>query len=169
MGCEIATTCSEKNVELVKSLGADHVVDYNTSDFEEMLNDYDIAYDLLGDHVSDHAIEKCCSILKKTADSHYITLTHPLVSTLDAKGILLGAPHALYLRQMQKRKFSPINIHWSIYRPSLSGLEQLTELVQNGIIKPIIDSVFKIEDIAQAHRKVATGHVSGKVIIEHQR
>ena len=169
MGCEIATTCSEKNMELVKSLGADHVIDYNISNFEEVLSDYDIAYDLLGDHVSDHAIEKCCSILKKTADSHYITLTHPLVSTMDTKGILLGAPHALYLRQMQKRKFRPINIHWSIYRPSLSGLEQLTELVQDGTIKPIIDSVFKIEDIEQAHRKAATGHISGKVIIEHQR
>ena len=169
MGCEIATTCSEKNLELVKSLGADHVIDYNISNFEEVLVDYDIAYDLLGDHVSDHAIEKCCSILKKTAESHYITLTHPLVSTMDTKGILLGAPHALYLRQMQKRKFRPINIHWSIYRPSLSGLEQLTELVQNGTIKPIIDSVFKIEDIEQAHRKAATGHISGKVIIEHQR
>mgnify|MGYP001455303410 FL=1 len=169
MGCEIATTCSEKNMELVKSLGADHVIDYNISNFEEVLVDYDIAYDLLGDHVSDHAIGKCCSILKKTADSHYITLTHPLVSTMDTKGILLGAPHALYLRQMQKRKFRPINIHWSIYRPSLSGLEQLTELVQDGTIKPIIDSVFKIEDIGQAHRKAATGHVSGKVIIEHQR
>ncbi len=169
MGCEIATTCSEKNVELVKSLGADHVVDYNTSDFEEILSDYDIAYDLLGDHVSDYALEKCCSILKKTSDAHYITLTHPLVSTMDAKGILLGAPHALYLRQMQKRKFRPINIHWSIYRPSLSGLEQLTELVQDGTIKPIIDSVFRIEDIGQAHRKAATGHVSGKIIIEHKR
>ena len=92
-----------------------------------------------------------------------------MVSTLDAKGVLLGAPHALYLRQMQKRKFSPINIHWSIYRPSLSGLEQLTELVQDGTIKPIIDSVYNIEDISQAHSKAATGHVSGKVIIEHQR
>ena len=133
------------------------------------MSDYDIAYDLLGDNVSDHAVEKCCSILKKTEDSHYITLTHPLVRTIDNKGILLGAPHALYLRQLQKRKFSPINIHWSIYRPSLSGLEQLTELVQDGTIKPIIDSVFKIEDIGRAHRRAATGHVSGKVIIEHQR
>lgn len=169
MGCEIATTCSKKNIELVKSLGADHIVDYNKSNFEEILRDYDIAYDLLGDHVSDHAVEKCCSILKKTPDSHYITLTHPLVSTIDSKGILLGAPHALYLRQMQKRKFRPINIHWSIYRPSLSGLEQLTELVQNGTIKPTIDSVFKIEEIELAHRKAATGHLSGKVVIEHQR
>ena len=169
MGCEIATTCSEKNIELVRSLGADHVIDYNKSNFEELLKDYDIAYDLLGDHVSDHAVENCCSILKKSSDSHYITLTHPLVTTLDTKGILLGAPHALYLRQMQKRKFSPINIHWSIYRPSLSGLEQLSELVQDGTIKPIIDSVYNIEDISQAHSKAATGHVSGKVIIEHQR
>ena len=169
MGCEIATTCSEKNLELVSSLGADHVIDYNKSHFEELLKDSDIAYDLLGDTVVDHAVENCCSILKKSSCSHYITLTHPLVTTLDTKGILLGAPHALYLRQMQKRKFSPINIHWSIYRPSLSGLAQLTELVQDGTIKPIKDCVDNIEEIRPPHSKGENGQASGKTQIKHER
>lgn len=96
LGCEVATTCSSKNIPLVESLGADHVIDYNKDNFYEVLNDYDIAYDLLGSNVLENSLEKCCQILKTESSSHYITLTHPLVNTLDSKGLILGAPHALY-------------------------------------------------------------------------
>jgi NADPH:quinone reductase-like Zn-dependent oxidoreductase len=168
LGCEIATTCSKKNIELVQSLGANQVIDYNEENFEDVLHNFDIAYDLLGDHVSHNSIDKCCKILTQSPDSHYITLTHPLVNTLDSKGLIMGVPHALYLRQVQKNKYRPINIHWSIYRPSLSGLEQLTQLVQEETIKPVIDSVYAIEDLQLAHQKIATGHVSGKVVIDHK-
>ena len=168
LGCEVATTCSKKNIELVKSLGANQVIDYNEHNFEDVLHDFDIAYDLLGESVLNNSIERCCNILKNSSDSHYITLTHPLVNTLDSKGLLMGVPHALYLRQKQKQKFNPINIHWSIYRPSLSGLEQLTQLVEDETIKPIIDSIYPIGDLSSAHEKIATGHVSGKVVIDHK-
>jgi len=168
LDCEVATTCSKKNIELVKSLGANQVIDYNEQNFEDVLHDFDIAYDLLGESVLNNSIERCCNILKNSSDSHYITLTHPLVNTLDSKGLLMGVPHALYLRQKQKQKFNPINIHWSIYRPSLSGLEQLTQLVEDETIKPIIDSIYPIGDLSSAHEKIATGHVSGKVVIDHK-
>ena len=168
LGCEIATTCSSKNIDLLKGLGADHVIDYNQSSFVDELSDFDIAYDLLGDSVLDNSIEKCCKILKPDPGSHYITLTHPFVKTLDSKGLILGTPHALYLRQKLKNEYRPINIHWSIYRPSLSGLEQLTDLVQDETIKPVIDSIFHLKDLSEAHSKVATGHVSGKVVIDHK-
>ena len=167
LGCEVATTCSSKSIPLVESLGADHVIDYNKDNFYEVLNDYDIAYDLLGSNVLENSLEKCCQILKTEPSSHYITLTHPLVNTLDTKGIILGAPHALYLRHKQKKQFNPINVHWSIYRPSLSGLEQLTSLVEDQSIKPIIDSIYNLKELNRAHEKVATGHVSGKVVIDH--
>ena len=168
LDCEVATTCSKKNIELVKSLGANQVIDYNEQNFEDVLHDFDIAYDLLGESVLNNSIERCCNILKNSSDSHYITLTHPLVNTLDSKGLLMGVPHALYLRQKQKQKFNPINIHWSIYRPSLSGLEQLTQLVEDETIKPIIDSIYPIGDLSSSHEKIATGHVSGKVVIDHK-
>ena len=168
LGCEVATTCSKKNIELVKSLGANQVIDYKEHNFEDVLHDFDIAYDLLGDSVLNNSIERCCNILNNSSDSHYITLTHPLVNTLDSKGLVMGVPHALYLRQKQKQKFNPINIHWSIYRPSLSGLEQLTQLVEDETIKPIIDSIYPIGDLSLAHKKIATGHVSGKVVIDHK-
>ena len=167
LGCEVATTCSSKNIALVESLGADHVIDYNKDNLYEELNDYDIAYDLLGDHVLEGSIEKCCQILKSDSSSHYITLTHPLVNTLDSKGPIRGAAHALYLRHKQKKQYNPINVLWSIYRPSLSGLEQLTGLVEDQSIKPVIDSIYNIKELHKAHEAVATGHVSGKVVIEH--
>ena len=168
LGCYVATTCSENNIKLLESLGADKVINYNDESFYEILKDYDIAYDLLGESVLKNSIEKCCSILKPDSNSHYITLTHPLVNTLDSKGIVMGVPHALFLRQKQKRDYRPINIHWSIYRPSLSGLEQLSSLVSDGTIKPVVDSIYDLSELPSAHKKISTGHVSGKVVIEHK-
>ena len=166
-GCEVSSTCSGINVDLLQSLGAKKVINYESELFQEALDDHDIVYDLLGDSVLDDSIEECCKILKKNSSSHYITLTHPLMNTLDSKGLLLGAPHAFFLRQKIKSAYRPINVHWSIYRPSLSGLQELTHLAEKEIIKPIIDSIYSLSDISEAHKKVATGHGSGKVVINN--
>ncbi len=166
-GSNIASTCSEGNIELLKSLGVNEIIDYRRNSFQEALKDYDLVYDLLGDSVLDNSIEECCKILKKDASSHYITLTHPFINTMDSKGLFLGIPHALLLRQKLKAAYKPINVHWSIYRPSLSGLQELTYLVEENIIKPVIDSTYSLSEIAKAHEKVATGHSSGKVVIRN--
>ena len=131
------------------------------------MDDQDLVYDLLGDSVLEDSIGTCCKVLKKNSSSQYITLTHPLINTLDDKGLFLGAPHAFFLRQKIKSTHKPINVHWSIYRPSLSGLQELTYLSEEEIIKPIIDSIYPLSDISKAHKKVATGHGSGKVVINN--
>ena len=166
-GSNISSTCSEGNIELLKSLGVNEIIDYRRNSFQEALKDYDLVYDLLGDSVLDNSIEECCKVLKKDASSHYITLTHPLINTMDSKGLFLGIPHALLLRQKLKAAYKPINVHWSIYRPSLSGLQELTYLAEESIIKPVIDSTYSLSEIAKAHEKVATGHSSGKVVIRN--
>ena len=166
-GCEVSSTCSGTNVDLLQSLGAKKVINYESEAFQDILEDYNVAYDLLGDSVLDNSIDACCKILKKNSSSHYITLTHPLMNTLDNKGLLLGTPHAFFLRQKVKSNYKPINVHWSIYRPSLSGLQELTYLTEKEIIKPIIDSIFSLADISEAHKKVGTGHGSGKVVINN--
>ena len=166
-GSNISSTCSEGNIELLKSLGVNEIIDYRRNSFQEALKDYDLVYDLLGDSVLDNSIEECCKVLKKDASSHYITLTHPFINTMDSKGLFLGIPHALLLRQKLKAAYKPINVHWSIYRPSLSGLQELTYLAEENIIKPVIDSTFSLSEIAKAHEKVATGHSSGKVVIRN--
>ena len=166
-GSNISSTCSEGNIELLKSLGVNEIIDYRRNSFQEALKDYDLVYDLLGDSVLDNSIEECCKVLKKDASSHYITLTHPFINTMDSKGLFLGIPHALLLRQKLKAAYKPINVHWSIYRPSLSGLQELTYLAEENIIKPVIDSTYSLSEIAKAHEKVATGHSSGKVVIRN--
>ena len=168
LGCEVATTCGEKNIDLVRSLGANQTINYHEEDFFNVLEDFDIVYDLHGDNVLENSLDKCCKILKNNKESHYITLTHPFVNTIDSKGLLMGVPHALFLRHQLKRKYDPINVHWSIYRPSLSGLEQLTDLVNENTIKPVVDSVYSLNDLPEAHKKLATGHVSGKIVIDHK-
>ena len=166
-GSNISSTCSEGNIELLKSLGVNEIIDYRRNSFQEALKDYDLVYDLLGDSVLDNSIEECCKVLKKDASSHYITLTHPFINTMDSKGLFLGIPHALLLRQKLKAAYKPINVHWSIYRPSLSGLQELTYLAEENVIKPVIDSTYSLSEIAKAHEKVATGHSSGKVVIRN--
>ena len=166
-GCNVSTTCSSKNIKLLKRLGANEVIDYQKDKFYENLEDQDLVYDLLGDSVLENSIEKCTKILKNQSSSHYISLTHPFINTIDNKGLLLGVPHAILIRQKLKAIYRPINIHWSIYRPSLSGLQELTYLSEEEIIKPTIDSIYTLSDISMAHKKVATGHGSGKVVIRH--
>lgn len=166
-GSNISSTCSEGNIKLLKSLGVNEIIDYRRNSFQEALKDYDLVYDLLGDSVLENSIEECCKVLKKDASSHYITLTHPFINTMDSKGLFLGIPHALLLRQKLKAAYKPINVHWSIYRPSLSGLQELTYLAEENIIKPVIDSTYSLSEIAKAHEKVATGHSSGKVVIRN--
>ncbi|HJM15700.1 MAG TPA: zinc-binding dehydrogenase [SAR86 cluster bacterium] len=166
-GCEVSSTCSAKNVNLLQSLGATKVINYQKEIFQDIIDDQDLVYDLLGDSVLEDSIGTCCKVLKKNSSSQYITLTHPLINTLDDKGLLLGAPHAFFLRQKIKSTHRPINVHWSIYRPSLSGLQELTYLSEEEIIKPIIDSIYPLSDISKAHKKVATGHGSGKVVINN--
>ena len=66
-GCEVSSTCSGINVDLLQSLGAKKVINYESELFQEALDDHDIVYDLLGDSVLDDSIEECCKILKKNS------------------------------------------------------------------------------------------------------
>ena len=168
-GAKIATTCSESNHALVKKLGAEIAIDYNTQNFYEILEDYDLVFDCLGDFGGLDSIDDCLSILKEETNSHYITLNHPFLRTIDEKGLLIGVPTALKQRQQVKREAKPINIHWSLYRPSSSGLSELSRLVENQKIKPVIDSVYPLTNIIEAHEKVGTSHAKGKVVIEVEK
>lgn len=165
-GAEVATTCSKKNKELVRDLGADTIIDYNQEDFSEILSNYDVVLDTLGYIKGEDLIKKSMSILKVSSSSHYITLVHPFLKILDEKGLIRGIPQALALRHKEKRDNKPINVHWSLYRPNLSALEELGRIVESGQIKPVIDSVFSLKDLGKAHEKVASSHSSGKVVIK---
>ena len=165
-GAKVATTCSKENHNLVQELGAEITIDYRKEEFSDLLQGYDLVFDCLGDLGGTDSVTKCLNILKAKATSHYISLNHAFIRTIDEKGLLFGLPAALKLRYQVKKSAKPINFHWSLFRPSSSGLSELGRMVRGEIIKPIIDSVYPLENIKEAHEKVATSHARGKVVIE---
>lgn len=165
-GAQVATTCSQQNHSLVKELGAEIAIDYRQEEFQNLLEDYDVVFDCVGDFGGSESVNNCLNILKDEATSHYISLNHAFLRTIDEKGLLLGLPSAIKLRHQTKKDAKPINLHWSVYRPSNSGLRELGRMVKAEIIKPVIDSVYSLENIKEAHEKVSTSHAKGKVVIE---
>ena len=165
-GAQVATTCSKQNHTLVKELGAEIAIDYTQEEFQNLLEDYDVVFDCVGDLGGEKSVNNCLSILKNETTSHYISLNHAFLRTIDEKGLLLGLPSAIKLRYQTKKDAKPINLHWSLYRPSNSGLKELGRMVKAEIIKPVIDSVYSLENIKEAHEKVSTSHAKGKVVIE---
>ena len=162
----IATTSSKKNIDLLSNLGSDLTIDYASEDFSEIIKEFDIVYDCLGDIAGEEEVHKTINTLKPHINSQYITLNHPFMREIDSNGILTGVPKALLKRNVIKRKYNPIKIHWSLYRPSLSGLEEIRRLVEAGIIKPVLDSTYPIENIVKAHLKVESARTVGKVSLK---
>ncbi len=162
-GAFISTTSSEKNKDLLSNLGADNTINYQKECFSKLLTDYDLVYDCLGYFGGDEEVKKTISILNKISTSNYITLNHPFIKEIDSKGLLRGLPSALMKRQNMKRLYSPIGVHWSLYRPSLSGLEEIGRLVNEGIIKPVIDSSIELDEIQKGHIRMESSRTVGKI------
>ena len=148
-GAKVTAVCSTSNQTWVKSIGADHVVDYTKEDFSQS----DQAYDIIFDAVGKINFNKARSSLKE-------------------KGIFLEAgigfgviKHVLWTSLWTKKK---AKIAATGLRPSkdrLKDLKWLKTLLTEGKIKPIIDKEFLLKDIVQAHVYVDKGHKKGNVVI----
>lgn len=143
-GAEVTGVCSTANLELVKSLGADPVIDYTKDDFTRGGKTYDIIFDV----VAKSSFSRCRRALTKNG---VYLCTFPTPGTLVPR---LGSKKAKFiatgLRPLEDR---------------LKDLHQLKDLVETGTIRTVIDRRYPLEDIAEAHRYVAKGHKKGNVII----
>ena len=148
-GAEVTAVCSTTNLELVKSLGADNVIDYTKEDFSKTSQTYDIIFDTVG----------------KTSFSR-------CKSSLNQKGIFLEAGIGLAIfRQVlwtsiiggKKAKIAATGLRPPDERTK--DLIFLKELMEAGKIKPVIDRRYPLEQIAEAHRYVDKGHKKGNVVI----
>ncbi len=150
---EVTGVCSTENLEWVKSLGADQVIDYTREDFTENGQTYDIIFDTIG---------KCSlSECKGSLTNAGIYLT-----TVPAPAIML---QALWPAKSGKKiKFAAAGLRPA--REKIKDLVFLTELIEAGKIKAVIDRRYPLEQIAEAHRYVEKGHKKGNVVIivEHK-
>ena len=144
-GAEVTGVCSTKNIELVKLLGADHVIDYTKTDFTKTGEQYDIIFDT----VSKSSFSKCKNSL--AYGGKYI------VTVMTLKRLVLSVVTKL----CKRRKL--------IYAMSVNKAESLKfikSLIEEGNLQTIIDKSYKLHEIPQAHAYVEEGHKRGNVVVE---
>ena len=142
---EVTGVCSTANLNMVKSIGADHVIDYTKDDFTQSVEEYDIIFDA----VRKSKFKKCKNAL--TSKGVYVTTEF---------GPLLLLQMKMNSNPNKKRMLGMLG------KTDPGDLAFLRELIEGGKIKPVIDRTYPLEEIADAHRYVDKGHAKGRVIIK---
>ncbi len=152
LGAEVTGVCSSANVELVRSLGADHVVDYSREDFTTGSARYDMIFDIVGNHrrsafrrvLTDHGRLVACS---GGAENAWVG---PMLQ------VLVGLASNL----VSSKPFVPL-----MAKPNLDDLLAVAKLVEAGQVKPLIDRRHPLRELPEALRQQGLGHVRGKTVI----
>ena len=165
LGAFVATTTSTANIELVKRLGADLVIDYKKEDFSTILKDYDV---VLHSNREAKVLEDSFNILKPGGT--LVSLTGPPTAEF-AKEIGLGWHFQILMKLLSmsargKAKKRNINFKFLFMRAEGNQLSEITKLIETGIIKPVIDKVFPFEQTNEALAYVETGRSKGKVVVK---
>lgn len=143
-GAIVTGVASTANIELVKSLGADHVIDYTQEDFTQNGQTYDIIYDTVGK----------------------ITFSRSKI-TLKQNGLFLAASAGVgqFMQMILTSITGGKKVIGGVVKGRQEDLVFLKELIEAGALKPVIDKRFKLEEMAEAHRHVDTGRKRGNVVI----
>lgn len=164
LGATVATTTSTTNVALVKSLGADVVVDYKTQDFEEVLRDYDVVLN----SQDGKTLEKSLRVLAR--GGKLISISGPPDPAF-GKRIKASAFVRLVMRllssavrRMAKRR--GVDFSFLFMRADGAQLREIARLVDAGVIRPAVDRVFPFESTNEAMAYVDAGRAKGKVVIK---
>jgi NADPH:quinone reductase-like Zn-dependent oxidoreductase len=164
LGAKVGTTTSAGNVELVRSLGADEVVDYKKQEFEKVLRGYDA---VLGT-VRGDAIEKSIGILKP--GSKIVSLIGPLDAAFARArrlNFVLKFVFGLMSRKiMRLAKKRDVAYSFLFMHPDGAQLAKIGELLETERIQPVIDKVFPFEQAKEALEYLAQGHSKGKVVVK---
>ncbi|WP_327360630.1 MULTISPECIES: NADP-dependent oxidoreductase [unclassified Streptomyces] len=164
LGAHVATTASTANVDLVKELGADVVIDYKKQAFETVVDGYDVVLDTLGGET----LEKSLRVLKP--GGKVISVAGPpdaaFARQLGANAILRLAMSALSLKTRRRAKRLGVTYSFLFMRASGDQLRELTPLIDAGKIRPVVDRVFPFEETREAMEYVEKGRAkAGKVVV----
>ena len=163
LGATVATTARGENAELVRSLGADVVVDYTKEDFAEVLSGYDVVLDSLGGE----NLEKSLTVLKPGGQA--IGVTGPPDPGFAKQ---LGAPKFIgvvmgLLSRKVRRQARKLGVSYSFLFMQANGaqLRELAALYDAGHLRPLIDKTFPFDQTLEALAYVEQGRANGKVVI----
>lgn len=164
MGATVATTASEKSFDVLKNLGADVLIDYKTQDFEDALIDYDVVLN----SQDNETLEKSFEVIKSGGK---------IVSISGPPTPVFAEEHRLpwyvklatrFLSSKIRKRAKKQNVNYSFLFMTANGkqLSEITHLIENGKIKPVIDKVFAFEKTNDALQYIESGRAKGKVVIK---
>jgi NADPH:quinone reductase-like Zn-dependent oxidoreductase len=163
VGAVVAATTSTANLAWVKALGADTVIDYRKDDFVNILRDYDVVLNSLGEEV----LKKSLRVLKP--GGKLISISGPpdpdFGKDLGSPWFLRQVMRLLSYRIRQKAKRHRVSYSFLFMRASGDQLRQIGRLIDSGIIRPVVDRVFPLESINEAMGYVEGGRAKGKVVV----
>jgi NADPH:quinone reductase-like Zn-dependent oxidoreductase len=145
-GAEVTGVCSTRNLDLVQSIGADHVIDYTANDFTKGSE----RYDMILDNVANHPLAACRRVLTPTG-KHLPNSGH------SGMGYILKAMFVSLFVKQQAGTYMAI--------PKPGDLVELKELIETGKVMPVIDRSVPLSEFAEAMRHLNSGHASGKIVI----
>lgn len=164
MGATVATTTSEAGMDLVKSLGADEIINYKTEKFEDILENYDAVFDTLGGEI----LERSFKVVKNGGQIVSLSgLPNARFAKEDSLGFLktmLLSAASYKLTKLEKKHH--VQYTFMFVKASGEQLSTLTNFIESGEIKPIIDRVFPMDDVEEAMRYSETGRAKGKIILK---
>ena len=151
LGADVTGVCSTKNVDLVRSLGADKVIDYTKEDFTKS----EQLYDVILDNVGNHSLLDCRRVLKP-----------------QGKYVMVGGPSGQWITPMDRAAYAAllskfVNQEMGTFLAKLKkeDLTLLGDLMQAGKVKAVIDRRYKLSEVPEAIRYLEQGHARGKVVI----
>jgi NADPH:quinone reductase-like Zn-dependent oxidoreductase len=164
LGATIATTASAANADWLKGWGADVVVDYKTQDFETLLRDYDVVLN----SQDTKTLHKSLSTLK--AGGQLISISGPpdaqFANEAGLPWFLKGVMRLLSYKIRKEAKQHDVDYAFLFMKAQGKQLEKITELIESGAIRPVVDKVFPFDQTNQALAYVESGRTKGKVVIK---
>ena len=154
-GTEVTGVCSTRNVDLVRSIGADHVIDYTKEDFTNGAQRYDLIFDLIGNH--------SFSERRRVLNPNGICVMAGVggAGWHDGMGMRLAGELNAYVRS----RFVPEKFVAYIAVFNKADMTILADLMQSGKMTPVIDKTYKLSDVPAALQYLEQGHARGKVVI----
>ena len=164
LGATVATTTSAGNAALVKSLGADVIVDYKKDNFEERLSGYDVVLN----SQDGKTLAKSLGVLKRGGS--LISISGPpdpaFAEAIKAPWLVKQVLRVISLGARRQARRLKVGYSFLFMKASGSQLRQITPLIESGAIRPVIDKVFPFDATNEAMAYIESGRAKGKVVIK---
>lgn len=161
LGAEVTATCSTRNVERVRVLGAQNVVDYTREAFDAAPDAFDAVVDGLGGEVQRRSLRA----LRRGGRLSTLVTGLPEASKRFGPYLAVLVVAAGMLRRSLGARLRGRRVHHALRRSDGALLERLGALYDAGTLRPVVDRAMPLEAVAEAHRYVETGHARGKVVL----